>query len=103
MRDASQEALAFASGKTKEDLDSDRMLYHAIKDCITIVGEASYKVSRDFQDAHPDIPWHSLIRFRHELVHDCSQIDSDVMWDTVVKSFPGLIQQIEAVIQHEES
>jgi uncharacterized protein with HEPN domain len=98
MRDAACEALEFLGAHQQEDLDTDGMLYHAVKDCITIVGEAAYKVSRDYQDSHPEIPWRALIRFRHELVQDYFRIDSAVMWDTVVKEFPSLIKQLEAEI-----
>jgi uncharacterized protein with HEPN domain len=101
MLDAAREAVEFLGSRSQADLDADGLLYHAIKDCITIVGEASYKVSRDYHDANAEIPWRALIRFRHELVHDYFRIDSRVMWDTVVKDFPVLIAQLEAAIGEE--
>lgn len=41
MRDAAREALMFAQGKQRADLDNDRQLALAILKCIEIVGEAS--------------------------------------------------------------
>lgn len=41
MLDASREALAFAAGKTREDLDNDRMLVLSLIKSIEIIGEAA--------------------------------------------------------------
>jgi uncharacterized protein with HEPN domain len=47
MRDAAREALAFAQGKQRIDLDNNRQLALAILKCIEIVGEASAAISTE--------------------------------------------------------
>lgn len=45
MLDAACEALSFVKGRTRTDLDQDRMLVLALIKDIEIVGEAAYQVS----------------------------------------------------------
>ena len=44
----------FSNGVKREDFQKDSILYFAIVKNIEIIGEASYMLSLDFKDAHPD-------------------------------------------------
>jgi uncharacterized protein with HEPN domain len=46
MLDAAKEVLSFAKNKSREDLDSDRMLFLSIVKSIEIIGEAASKVTQ---------------------------------------------------------
>ena len=91
MRDAAREALAFAEGKQRTDLDNDRQLALAMLKCIEIVGEAAIGVSKQLQAEHPEIPWAAIVSMRHRLVHGYFSIDLDRVWDTVQKNVPDLL------------
>jgi uncharacterized protein with HEPN domain len=41
MLDAARDALGFAEGRTRQDLDSDRQLVLAVVKCAEIIGEAA--------------------------------------------------------------
>ena len=45
MRDAAREAMAFAKGKSRADLSSDRMLVLSLIKSIEIIGEAASTVT----------------------------------------------------------
>lgn len=47
MRDAAQEAISFARGRTRSDLDTDRMLVLALIKDVEIIGEAANQISED--------------------------------------------------------
>jgi uncharacterized protein with HEPN domain len=68
MLDASQEAISFAEGKKRADLDHDRMLVLSLVKEIEIIGEAATKVSEDCRREHPEIPWKN-IRYDAEPPH----------------------------------
>lgn len=55
MLDASLDAMSFASGKTRADLDHDRMLTLALVKCIEIIGEAASHVTAETQDTHAEL------------------------------------------------
>ena len=69
MLGAAQEAVAFAAGKSRADLDGDRVLSLALVKCIEIVGEAASAVSQEVRDQHPEIPWRSIVAMRNRLIH----------------------------------
>jgi len=56
MRDASTEAISFARGKRRADLDDDRMLVLALVKAIEIVGEAANQVTDATRTRLPEIP-----------------------------------------------
>jgi uncharacterized protein with HEPN domain len=54
MLDAAQEAISFARGKKREDLDYERMLVLSLVKDIEIIGEAAAKVSENCRQEHTD-------------------------------------------------
>ena len=64
MLDAAREAVHFAKGRARSDLDGDRMLSLALIKCLEIVGEAAANISNDGRGALPAIPWSSILGMR---------------------------------------
>jgi len=98
MLDATNEALAFAEGRTREDLDRDRMLVLALVKCIEIIGEAATKIAYKTQVLFPDVPWPAIVTMRHRLVHAYYDVDLDRVWDTVTTDLPPLLQSLQSVL-----
>ena len=95
MLEAAQEALTFAEGKTRADLESNRMLAHALVECLRIVGEAARQVPLETRQQYPAIPWRDIIGMRNLLVHEYFRIDHDVVWQTVTVELPALVHALE--------
>ena len=95
MLEAAQEALEFAQGATREDLETNRMLAHAIVRCLGIDGEAARQVSPETREKHPAIPWQDIIGMRNRLVHAYFDINHDVVWQTVKEDLPSLVEALE--------
>ncbi len=57
MLDATHEALEYAEGRSREDLDRHTMLFRALVKCIEIVGEAASHVGTETRERVPTIPW----------------------------------------------
>ncbi len=105
MLDASKEALSFTTGRSRRDLDKDRMLggvLSLVKD-IEIIGEAASKVSLEVSTNTPDIPWMDIVDMRNHLIHAYFNVDLDIVWDTVTKDLPSLISTLEKIIRIEEN
>lgn len=98
MLDHAAEAVEIARGRSRTDLDLDRVLALALTKLIEIVGEAANRVSSVTRDAHPGIPWREIIGTRHRLVHGYDEVDFDVLWRIVSAELPPLIQQIETLL-----
>ena len=95
MLEAGQEALTFAEGRKRADLESNRMLAHALVGCLRIVGEAARQVSSETRQQYPAIPWRDIIGMRNRLVHEYFDINYDVIWQTVTAELPNLVEVLE--------
>lgn len=98
MLEASEQALQFARGRSRADLDTDPMLRFALLHAIMIVGEAASKVSEPTRVALPGIPWPVIVGMRHRLVHAYFDVDADVLWKSTHESLPGLILQLKTAL-----
>ncbi|MBI3323177.1 MAG: DUF86 domain-containing protein [Candidatus Omnitrophica bacterium] len=98
MLDAAKEAVSFVRGKKRVDLDGDRKLVLALVRLVEIIGEAAGNVTKEFQAAHPEIPWPVIVGMRNRLAHAYFDIDLDRVWDTVKEDLPPLIAQLEKVV-----
>jgi uncharacterized protein with HEPN domain len=98
MLDHAREALALVEGKTRSDLDSDRMLNLALVRLLEIIGEAANRVPEQERVRHPQIPWPEIISLRHRLIHGYDAVDFDILWQIVTYDLAPLIADLEAII-----
>lgn len=99
MLDAAREALSFAEGHSRKDLNGNRMLALSVVKCIEIVGEAASRISQETQQEVPQIPWPDIVSMRNRLIHAYFDIDLDRVWDTVEGDLPVLIEQLEELLR----
>lgn len=98
MLDAVRETISFAHGKTRADLDQNRMLVLALIKDIEIVGEAAYRISEGTRRKTAGIPWEEIIGMRHRLVHAYFDINLDILWRTVQDDLPALRDVLEPLL-----
>ena len=94
MVEAIDRILAFAEGKTKEELEADNLKYYGVVKNIEIVGEAAYKLTNAFCRQHPETPWKHITRMRHVLVHDYYQINPIEVWKVIGEDLHPLRDQV---------
>jgi uncharacterized protein with HEPN domain len=97
MLDATRDALSFAKGRTRKDLDTDRQLLLALVKCFEIIGEAAGQVSAEARSEVADLPWRDIVDMRHRLVHGYYDINHDIVWSTVQDDLPALAEILAAV------
>ena len=101
MLDAAKEALSFIKGKSRSDLDTNRMLVLSLVKDIEIIGEAASKVSVEVRAENTDIPWTDIVDMRNHLIHAYFDIDLDIVWDSVIRDLPPLIDTLGKIISRE--
>lgn len=74
------------------------MRQYAIVHSIQIIGEAARRVSEEYREMHPEIPWRNIIGMRNQLVHKYDDVDLDVVWRVVQREIPELIALIEPLV-----
>ena len=98
MLDAAREAVSFARGRTRGDLDTDRQLVLSLVKDIEIVGEAATRVSEPARRRLPEMPWERIVGMRNRLVHAYFDVNLDIVWKTVREDLPALIALLESAI-----
>jgi uncharacterized protein with HEPN domain len=101
MLDHAQEAVALVGGRSRGDLDSDRLLQLALTRLVEIVGEAAGRVPPELQARHSQLPWREAISARNRLIHGYDFVDLDILWEIVANDLPQLIPLIESAITSE--
>ena len=94
--DACEQAAEFVAGKTRDDLEHDRMLQLALVKLVEIIGEAAKAVSDDTRRRFPEVPWSLAARTRDRLTHHYFEVDIEVLWSTVTDSLPALLAALRA-------
>lgn len=96
-----EQAEQFASTLTLEEFQASRLHQLAVVKAVETVGEAASKISDETQQAHPEIPWPSIIGMRNRLVHGYGSIRLDVVWRTVKEDIPALATQLRRIVPKE--
>ena len=76
-------------GRTFEDYQRDENLRLALERRIEIIGEAARRISREFQAAHPEIPWRKIVAQRNVLIHEYGEIEDQIMWQVAMVQYSG--------------
>lgn len=101
MLDPAREAMSFARGRVRDDLETDRQLLLSLVKEIEIIGEAASQVTDPTRQELAGIPWNSIIAMRNRLVHAYFSINLDILWNTVQEDLPGLIDRLERSVPPE--
>jgi len=98
MLDAARAVREFVSARTIHDYRNDRMLRGAIERHIEIIGEAASRLTEDFREAHPDIPWKKIVGQRNVLAHGNADLDHDLVWNVATREIGDLIGELERLV-----
>lgn len=93
--------MAYVAGTTRQDFLRDTQVQDSVIRRLEIIGEAAGRVSPEYRDAHPEIQWSEIRGMRNQMIHGYDDINMDIVWDTVERDIPLLIQIIESLEQPE--
>jgi len=83
MLGAAQDAIAFAQGRTRADLDRDALLRRGLVNCVQVIGEAAARTTDADRRRATALPWAKMVGMRHILVHAYFNVDWDTIWRVV--------------------
>ncbi|MYE22602.1 MAG: DUF86 domain-containing protein [Gammaproteobacteria bacterium] len=94
--------LMHTAGLDRELVFRTRVVLDATLWNIAMLGEAAGNVPKPVQNAHPEIPWRTIISAGNRVIHGYGDIDEDVAWDIVSHEIPELIPQLRALLEEAE-
>lgn len=98
MVESAQEALGLIEGKTRTEVETDRVLSLALVRLMEVVGEAAARVSPAGRDNLPRIPWSQIVGLRNRLIHGYDSIDMDILWNILSSDLPPLVAELANAI-----
>ncbi|MCK6554323.1 DUF86 domain-containing protein [Candidatus Binatia bacterium] len=102
MIEEGEHATTFITGRGREDLDRDPILFRALVRAIEVMGEAASKVSTETRAATPEVPWRDIVSMRNRLIHGYSTIDPDTVWRTATDDIPAILPALKALAARDE-
>jgi uncharacterized protein with HEPN domain len=100
MRDAALRAQEFLEHMSDEEFFSDIRTQMAVGMALVLIGEAASRIMLhhpDFPVEHPEIPWTQIKGMRNFVVHDYYKTELPILLDTVRKSLPALVSDLDAL------
>ena len=94
MRDHAREVIDLMRGRTRDDLDTDRLLSLGVVRLLEIVGEAAARVPDEERARWPAVPWVSIVGLRNRLIHGYDDVDYDIVWEIVTTDLPKLVTEL---------
>ena len=98
MLEAAKTVQEFTGSLTFHHYQQDKKMKLAVERCIEIIGEAASKVSKEFRDGHPEIPWKGVIGQRNVLIHEYGEIKHERIWAVATQRIPDLIKVLNSLV-----
>lgn len=89
----------FVESMTEESFIDDDLVRSAVLHKLSVIGEASARVSSEFRESHPGVPWADIIGFRNIAIHAYFSVDWRLVWNAAVSDAPALKRDIEAIVK----
>ena len=97
MLDLARSIVTKVASKSQSQFDADENLRLALAHLIQTFGEAARRVSPEFQEAHPEVPWKEIVGMRHKVVHDYLHVNYRIVWSVATIDLPGLLPELERI------
>ena len=90
-------------GATKQQFLAEKRIHFSVVYEIAILGEIVKRLSSEFRETHPEIPWKQIAGMRDKLIHDYNQVDLNLTWRVANSQIPNLLEFILPLLPTEDS
>lgn len=73
---------------SQSQFEKDTKTFDAVVRNLEIIGEAANRLPEKFKGAWTEIEWHKITGLRHRIVHDYFGLDSQIIWQIIVRDIP---------------
>lgn len=79
---------------SRNDVLQDSLMFRLVQ-----ISENTKKLSDEYKEENPLIPWTAIYGLRNRIVHDYGNIDLSVVIETLRKDIPELLAEIEKSVE----
>lgn len=96
--EACREIADFIRGMDFEEFVGDRKTRSATLHQLLVMGEATKRLSSDFRNRHPQLPWSAMAGMRDVLIHGYDQVDLEEVWKSASVEVPQVLEDVEQLL-----
>lgn len=89
----------YTAGLDQTAFNASPIRYDATLRNLELIDDAATRIPEGVRDAHPEIPWRTIIGTRSRLIHGYLRIDNDIVWDTVRNDVPALLASLRELLE----
>ena len=86
--------IAQTKGKTKDEIKDNELLVDSVMFRIIQISENNSRLSPEFKERYPEIPWTAIKGMRNRIVHDYGQVNMTIVYDTVSNWMPQMYEKL---------
>ena len=90
--------LTFIASHMKEtspsEFDMDEVLQDSMMFRMIQISENAKKLSEEYKNNRPEIPWRDIYGLRNRIVHQYGGIDMSIVYETLVYDIPEILKQL---------
>jgi uncharacterized protein with HEPN domain len=87
--------------RSRGQFEGDRTVKAAVLHELTGIGEAAGRLTEEFRNRHPEVPWAKIVAFRNLVVHEYFGLVWSIVRNTATTLVPGLRTQLAGVLTAE--
>jgi uncharacterized protein with HEPN domain len=95
--DAIEKIESYVEGLSFDEFKEDSKTVDAIVRNFEIIGEATKRISPEFKDKYPQIPWKMMAGTRDKLIHEYFGVNLQVLWKAVKEDLPPVKRNLKRV------
>ena len=88
----------YTAGLDKAMFVASAMPYDATLRNIELIGRAAAHIPETVLNAHPGIPWQTIVGTRNRYIHAYPGIDNDIVWDFVYNDVRALLPALRNLL-----
>lgn len=74
-----------------EELNDNEVLLDSMLFRLIQISENANRLSAEYKEKHPNVPWVSIYGLRNRIVHDYGNVDLDIVYSTLKDDIPELL------------
>ena len=89
----------YTAGITFEDFVKDQKTIDAVVWNVTVMGEASKRISRPLRQRYKDLPWADMAKMRDKISHAYFGINHEIVWNVIKERLPKIKPAFQIMLQ----
>jgi len=87
----------------KQQFVNSTLIQDAVLRNLQTLSESTQRLSDEFKNRYPDVPWRELWAFRNVVAHNYLGINLDRIWEVIDQDLPILEQQFNRINEIEKT